>query len=90
MKTARTTRDQIAVGTEHLKSDEWKEKGWVARAKLRLDLALMRRDAGGEWQKVVVDVKVTSTEDKMKEAFKEKDDKYRDWTTKETRERRRL
>ena len=34
---------------------------------------------------VVVDVKVTST-DKMNEAFKEKDDKYREWTSKETRE----
>ena len=35
--------------------------------------------------KVVVDVKVTST-DKMSEAFKEKDDKYRLWATQETRE----
>ena len=34
---------------------------------------------------VVVYVKVTST-DKMSEAFKEKDDKYRVWATHETRE----
>ena len=32
-----------------------------------------------------MDVKVTST-DKMNEAFKEKDEKYREWATKETRE----
>ena len=42
---------------------------------------------GGQWRKVVVDVKVTST-DKMNEAFKEKDDKYREWTTQETREKK--
>ena len=47
----------------------------------------LRRDAGGDWRKVVVDVKVTST-DKMSEAFKEKDKKYRDWATKETREKK--
>ena len=34
--------------------------------------------------KVVVDVKITST-DKMNEAFKEKDDKYREWATRERR-----
>ena len=34
-----------------------------------------------------MDVKVTST-DKMNEAFKEKDEKYREWTTKETREKK--
>ena len=33
----------------------------------------------------MVDVKVTSTE-KMNEAFREKDEKYRDWATNETRE----
>ena len=33
---------------------------------------------------MVVDVKVTSTED-MNKAFKEKDDKYREWATRETR-----
>ena len=34
---------------------------------------------------MVVDVKITST-DKMNESFKEKDKKYREWATKETRE----
>ena len=34
---------------------------------------------------MVVDVKIAST-DKMNEAFKEKDEKYREWATKETRE----
>ena len=47
----------------------------------------LRRDAGNEWRKVVVDVKVTST-DKMNEAFKEKDGKYREWATKDTREKK--
>ena len=32
--------------------------------------------------KVVVDVKVTST-DKMNEAFKEKDEKYQEWETRD-------
>ena len=32
-------------------------------------------------------MKVTST-DKMKEAFKEKDDKYREWATRETQEKK--
>ena len=40
---------------------------------------LFRQENGGEWKKVVVDVKVTST-DKMNDAFKEKDEKYREWT----------
>ena len=47
----------------------------------------LRRDAGGQWTKVVVDVKVTSTED-MEKAFKEKDEKYREWTTQDTREKK--
>ena len=34
-----------------------------------------------------MDVKVTST-DKMNKAFKEKDDKYREWATRETREKK--
>ena len=34
-----------------------------------------------------MDVKVTST-DKMNDAFKEKDDKYREWATRETREKK--
>ena len=36
---------------------------------------------------VVVDVKVTST-DKMNDAFKENDEKYREWATQETREKK--
>ena len=83
-KTVRTASDEITVGTEHCRSDEWKGKGRVAGARLKPDLVWLRRDSGGQWLKVVVDVKVTST-DKMKEAFKEKDEKYREWATKETR-----
>ena len=35
----------------------------------------------------MVDVKVTST-DQLNKAFREKDEKYREWTTRETRERK--
>ena len=84
-KTVRTTRDEITVGTEHPRSDEWKAKWRVAGARLKSDLVWLRCDSGGEWTKVVADVKVTST-DKMNEAFKEKE-KYREWATKETREK---
>ena len=59
----------------------------MAGAKLKPDLVWLHRGAGDLWRKVVVDVKVTST-DKMNEAFKEKDEKYRDWATKETREKK--
>ena len=52
------------------------------RSKLKPDLVWLRRDSGGDWKKVVIDVKITST-DKMYESFKEKDDKYREWTTRE-------
>ena len=79
---------EITAGTEHVRSDVWKMKGRVESAKLKPDLVWLRRDAGGQWTKVVVvDVKVTSTED-MNEAFREKDDKYREWTTKDTREKK--
>ena len=44
-------------------------------AKLKPDLVWLRRDAGDKWRKVVVDVKITST-DKMNESFREKDEKY--------------
>ena len=84
-KTVRTARDEITVGTEHLRSEEWKDKGRIAGAKLKPDLVWLRRDSGGQWRKVVVDVKVTSTDD-MNKSFKEKDEKYRVWTTHETRE----
>ena len=74
----RTPRDEITVGTEHWRSDEWKDKGRVSGAKLKPDLVWVQREASGQWRKVVVDVMVTSTE-KMNEAFKEKDEKYREW-----------
>ena len=47
----------------------------------------LRRNTGDKWKKVVVDVKITST-DQMNKAFKEKDDKYREWATKDTREKK--
>ena len=80
-------RDEITIGTEHWWSDEWRGKGRVAGAKLKPDLVWLRRDSGDLWRKVVVDVKVTST-DRMNEAFKEKDEKYREWATRETREKK--
>ena len=85
-KMVKTRRDEITVGTEHWRSDEWRSKGRVAGAKLRPDLVWLRRDTDG-WRKVVVDVKITST-DKMNESFKEKDEKYRDWATRATREKK--
>ena len=48
-------------------------KGRVAGAKLKPDLVWLRRDSGDDWKKVVVDVKITST-DKMNDEFKKKDD----------------
>ena len=72
-KMVRTARDEITVGTEHWRTDEWRTKGRVAGAKLKPDLVWLRRDSGDQWRKVVVDVKITST-GKMNEAFKEKDD----------------
>ena len=76
----KTARDEITVGTEHPRSDEWKGNGRVAGARLKPDLVWLRRDSGVQWRKVVVDVKVTST-DELNKAFKEKDDKYRVWAT---------
>ena len=58
-KTVRTPNDEIAIGTEHPRSDEWNAKGRVAGARLKPDLVWLRRDAEGRWRKVVVDVKVT-------------------------------
>ena len=86
-KMVRTPTDEVTIGTEHWRSDEWKRKGRVAGAKLKPDLVWLRKDSGGDWRKVVGDVKITST-DKMSEAVKEKDDKYREWATKETREKK--
>ena len=85
-KTVMSAHDEITVGTEHCRPDEWKNKGRVRGARLKPDIVWLRCDTG-EWRKVVVDVKVTST-DKMSEAFKEKDDKYREWATKDTREKK--
>ena len=86
-KMVRTAHDEITIGTEHWRSDDWKSKGRVAGAKLKPDLVWLRRDTGDQWKKVVVDVKITST-DKMNEAFKEKDEKYREWAIMETREKK--
>ena len=83
----RTETDKITIGTEHLWSDEWKSKGRVAGAKLKPDLVWLRCDHGDQWRKVVVDVKVTST-DKLNDALQEKDDKYREWATRTTREKK--
>ena len=85
-KIVKTANDEITVGMEHCRSDEWKGKGRVAGARLKPDLVWLRRDAG-DWRNVVVDVKITST-DKLNDAFKEKDDKYREWATRETREKK--
>ena len=60
-----------------------KRTGRVAGAKLRPNLVWLRKDSGGEWRKVVVDAKVTST-DKMSKSFKENDDKYREWAGRDT------
>ena len=86
-KMVRTARDEITVGTEHWRSDEWKAKGRITGAKLKPDLVWLRRDSEEQWRKVVVDVKVTSTEN-MNKSFMEKDEKYREWATKDTREKR--
>ena len=86
-KTVRNARDEITVGTEHWRSDEWKGRGRVAGAKLKPDLVRLWRDTGGQWRKVVVDVKVASA-DRMNDAYEEKDEKCRDWATRETREKK--
>ena len=51
-KTVRTARDEITVGTEHQRSDEWKAKGRVAGARLKPDLVWLHRDSGSYWRKV--------------------------------------
>ena len=85
-KMVRTDSDEITIGTEHWRSDEWKSRGRVAGAKMKPDPVWLRREKGGQWRKVVVDVKITST-DKMNDEFKQKDEKYREWTTQETRKK---
>ena len=47
-KMVRTPTDEITIGTEHWRSEEWKEKGRVAGAKLKPDFVWLRRDAGGQ------------------------------------------
>ena len=86
-KIVRSPNDEVTVGTEHWRSELMKGKGRIAGAKLKPDLVWLRLENRGEWRKVVVDVKITSTE-KMNESFKEKDKKYREWATKETREKK--
>ena len=85
MKTVKTPRDEITVGTEHKRSEEWKGRSRVAGAKLRPDLVWLRCDSGYAWRKVVVDVKITSSED-LNKVSREKDEKYHEWATLETRE----
>ena len=62
-------------------------KGRIAGAKPKPDPVWLRRDTGDQWRNVVVDVKVTST-DNMNDSFREKDEKYREWATRETREKK--
>ena len=83
----KTANDEIIIGTELLLPDEWKMKGRVVGSRLRPDLVWLRRDTSDNWRKVVVDVKVTSTDD-LNKAFKENDEKYREWATRETREKK--
>ena len=68
-KTVRTAHDEITVGIDHLRSRNWNEKGRVRGARLRPDLVLLRLYSGGDWRKVVVDVKNTPTA-YLNEAFK--------------------
>ena len=41
-KMVRTETDQITVGTEHVRSDEWKYKGRVRGARLKPDMVWVR------------------------------------------------
>ena len=86
-KMVRTKTDEITVGTEHWRSEDMKGKGRVAGTKLKPDLVWLSKDSEGVWRKFVVDVQITSTE-KMNDEFKKKDDKYREWTLQETREKK--
>ena len=70
-KAVRTAHDEITVGTEHPRSDEWSGRGRVRGARLKPDLVWLRRDTDDQWKMVVIDVKVSST-DKMNEAFRER------------------
>ena len=46
MKTVRTANEEITVGTEHWRYDEWKMRGRVRGARLKPDLVWLRRDSG--------------------------------------------
>ena len=48
-KTVRTPRDEITVGTENVRSDEWKNKGRVAGARLKPDLGVAPK---GLWKRL--------------------------------------
>ena len=50
-KMVKTSRDEITIGTEHWRSDEWSGRGRVAGAKPKPDLMWLRRDSGDEWRK---------------------------------------
>ena len=63
-------------------------KGPVSRAKLKPDLVWLRRDDGDGWKKVVVDVKITSTDD-TNETFRETDENIESGRPHRNRERRR-
>ena len=39
MNIIKTAKDEITIATEHWRSDEWRERGRVAGAKLKPDLA---------------------------------------------------
>ena len=58
----------------------WKKKDSVVGVSLKPNLVWQHLVSTGQWKKVVVDVKVTSTED-MGKAFKEKDEKSSEWVT---------
>ena len=84
---AKTAHDETTIGTEHWRSEEWKEKGRVASARMKPDPVWLRHDSRDERLKIVVDMKVTST-DVVNGSFTEKDDKYRVWATSETWEKK--
>ena len=46
-KTMKIARDEITIGTEHAKSEEWNDKGRIYGARLRPDLVGLRRYSGG-------------------------------------------
>ena len=59
------------------------EQGSSRRSKVEAGSGVAPERSKSDWRKVVVDVKVMSS-DQMNEVFKEKDEKYRVWATSET------